>query len=79
MYEGKSAQANQANQKIIAKYESLHKYIDVCGGNEHQVMSIMPQVQTTQFIEQNKKDFTDLSHGAANIKQRMDELDKITS
>lgn len=50
MYEGKASQAEQANQKVLAKYESLYKYVQVCGGSEKDVMAIMPKVQVSQFI-----------------------------
>lgn len=78
MYEGKASQAEQANQKVLAKYESLHKYVKVCGGNENDVIAIMPKVQVSQFIEQNKHDFEKLKNGAGDIKHRMEELDNIT-
>ena len=50
VYEGKASQAEQANQKVLAKYESLYKYVQVCGGSEKDVMAIMPKVQVSQFI-----------------------------
>ena len=78
-YETKAGQADQANQKVILKYEGLKKYIDVCGASDAQILAFIPKVQVSQFMEQNKKDFQELRNGAAAIKQKMDSLDKITS
>lgn len=77
-YETKSSQAYQANQKVLAKYDSLKKHIAICGGSQAQILNFLPKVQVSQFIEQNKKDFEELGKGDASIKQKMNKLDQIT-
>ena len=45
------------NSKIVEKYESLEKFIAICGKSEAEIKAFMPKVEVTKFIEENKKDF----------------------
>ena len=46
--------------------------------SDQDLIKFLPKVEVTQFIEQNKKDFSDLKDGTAEVKQKMDGLDSIT-
>lgn len=50
-YEGKANQANQANEKVLIKYEGLRKHIEISGASEAEVLKFLPKVQVTKFIE----------------------------
>lgn len=55
--------ANNVNIKIIEKYNGLKRYIDVVDGNEQQIMSVLPKVELSKFIEENKAQFDNLKKG----------------
>lgn len=40
-----------ANEKILEKYNRLLNYIQVVNGSEQQLMSVLPKVEVTKFIE----------------------------
>lgn len=49
--------ANSVNQKIIDKYESLAQYVAVVDENEQKILSVLPKVEITKFIEENRAQF----------------------
>jgi hypothetical protein len=38
------------NKKILDKYESLLKYIQVVDQNEQAILAVLPKVEVTKFI-----------------------------
>lgn len=78
MYDGKARQADQVNQKLIAKYDSLQRYIKLSEAGEAEIAAALPKVQVSKFIEENRKDFDDLKQGTDSIKSQMEGLDSIT-
>jgi hypothetical protein len=69
--------ANTVNQKIIEKYSSLLKYIAVVDGNEQQIMSVLPRVEVTKFIEDNRAQLDSLRKGVDSVKAKKEGLDAI--
>lgn len=63
VFEKKHEVANTVNSKIVEKYRSLSKYIDVVDGSEQQLMSVLPKVEVTKFIEENRTHFDNLKKG----------------
>lgn len=59
-YEAKAKQADTVNQKLIAKYENLQKFIKLSSSSEAEIFNSLPKVQVTKFIQENRKDFEDL-------------------
>ena len=57
--------------KIVEKYGNLQKYIAVVDGNQQQLMSVIPKVELTKFLEENKNDFQRLKDGNASVKQKL--------
>jgi hypothetical protein len=77
VFEKKNEVAESVNKKIIEKYYSLGKYIEVCGGNEQQLLSVLPKVEVTKFIEENRGQFDNLKQGFESAKQKREGLDAI--
>lgn len=77
VFEKKHEVAESVNKKIIEKYQNLLKYISVCGGNEQQLMSVLPKVEITKFIEENRGQFENLKKGVDSVKQKKEGLDVI--
>ena len=44
VYEKKSAQADVVNAKLIEKYESLQKFINISGKSEAEIKAFLPKV-----------------------------------
>jgi hypothetical protein len=65
------------NKKILDKYDSLQKYIQVVDQNEQAIMSVLPKVEVTKFIEDNRAQFDALKAGIESVKGKKDGLDAI--
>ena len=78
VYEKKAQGAEVTNQKIIEKYHNLQKYIAVVDGSEQQIMSVVPKVELSKFLQENSGDFNQLKEGNGAVKQRMEGLESIT-
>lgn len=65
------------NKRIIEKYENLIKYIDVVDENEQKIMTVLPKVEITKFIEDNRASFDNLKKGLEEVKKRKEGLDAI--
>lgn len=65
------------NKKILDKYESLIKYIQVVDQNEAAILSVLPKVEVTKFIEDNRAQFDALRAGIESVKNKKDGLDAI--
>jgi hypothetical protein len=65
------------NRKILDKYDSLQKYIQVVDQNEQAIMSVLPKVEVTKFIEDNRAQFDALKAGIESVKGKKDGLDAI--
>lgn len=77
VYEKKSEAANAVNKRIIERYENLIKYIDVVDENEQKIMTVLPKVEITKFIEDNRASFDNLKKGLEEVKKRKEGLDAI--
>lgn len=47
------------------------------GGTEQQLMSVLPKVEITKFIEENRNHFDNLKKGVESVKNRKEGLDAI--
>ncbi len=65
------------NKKILDKYESLIKYIQVVDQNEQAILSVLPKVEVTKFIEDNRAQFDGLKTGIESVKGKKEGLDAI--
>jgi hypothetical protein len=65
------------NKKILDKYESLIKYIQVVDQNEQAILSVLPKVEVTKFIEDNRAHFDGLKTGIESVKGKKEGLDAI--
>lgn len=65
------------NKRIIERYENLIKYIDVVDENEQKIMTVLPKVEITKFIEDNRASFDNLKKGLEEVKKRKEGLDAI--
>ena len=70
VYEKKHEVANTVNMKIIEKYNNLMLFIAVVDGNDQQIMSVLPQVEVTKFIEENRGQFDKLKQGVDSVKNK---------
>jgi hypothetical protein len=77
VYEKKNEAAMAVNRKILDKYDSLQKYIQVVDQNEQAIMSVLPKVEVTKFIEDNRAQFDALKAGIESVKGKKDGLDAI--
>ena len=77
VFEKKHEVANTVNKKIIEKYNSLMMYIAVVDENEQKIMSVLPQVEVTKFIEENRDKFDNLKKGVEGVKSKREGLDAI--
>lgn len=77
MYEKKSQVADNVNKKIIEKYHALAKYIAVVDQSEQQIMGVLPKVEVTKFIEENRGLFNELKAGIEKVVGKKDGLDSI--
>ena len=77
MFEKKHEVANTVNKKIIEKYNSLMMYIAVVDENDQKIMSVLPQVEVTKFIEENRAQFDNLKKGVDGVKNKKEGLDAI--
>lgn len=71
VYERKAKQAEEVNQKILHKYDNLQKEVRLSEASEQELLNYLPKVQVSHFIEQHKKQFDDLKHGTAEVKEKM--------
>ena len=65
------------NKKILDKYESLLKYIQVVDQNEQAILAVLPKVEVTKFIQDNRAHFDALKIGIESAKGKKDGLDAI--
>ena len=65
------------NKKILDKYESLLKYIQVVDQNEQAILAVLPKVEVTKFIQDNRAQFDALKAGIDSVKGKKDGLDAI--
>jgi len=65
------------NRVILERYDALSNYIGVVDGNEQTIMSVLPKVEITKFLEENKQQFDNLKVGVAAVKEKHDGLDMI--
>jgi hypothetical protein len=63
VYVKKTEQAKSVNQKIVDKYHNLEKYIKVVDEDEKTIAKVLPKVEVTKFIDENKGDFEKLKKG----------------
>ena len=52
-------------------------FINVVDQNDQKIMSVLPQVEVTKFIEENKALFDKLKSGVESVKDKKDGLDAI--
>lgn len=65
------------NKRILDKYESLNKYIQVVDQNEQAIMAVLPKVEITKFIEDNRTLFDALRQGLEVVKNKKEGLDAL--
>ena len=65
------------NKKILDKYESLLKYIQVVDQNEQAILAVLPKVEVTKFIQDHRAQFDALKAGIDSVKGKKDGLDAI--
>lgn len=53
------------------------KYISVVDENEQKIMTVLPKVEVTKFIEENRTQFEGLKKSVESIKEKKDGLDAI--
>lgn len=76
-YENKAKQADAVNYKLLEKYHSLEKYIQVIDKDDNAILSVLPKVQLNQFITENKKEFDQLKSGFNDVKQKQAALEML--
>ena len=55
----------------------LEKYIGVVDLNQQQILAVLPKVEVTKFIQDNRAQFENLKKSIESVKNRKDGLDGI--